>query len=193
MNVGIIIQSRMGSKRLPGKNLLPITKDGLSLIELVILRLKKCKKINKIIVATSKSKQNNILVRKIKTMNVGVFRGDENDTLNRYYYAAKKFKTETIVRITSDCALIDPALVDKFIKIYENKKISYLSSTYHLIDDKFFKSKKYCYPDGFDVEIFSFKLLEKVQKTLPIKDRMEGGVITPYLRKNREQVGKLKI
>ena len=129
----------------------------------------------------------------LKLIKFFFFRGKEDDALDRFYNAAKKFKTETIVRITSDCALIDPALVDKFIKIYENKKISYLSSTYHLIDDKFFKSKKYCYPDGFDVEIFSFKLLEKVQKTLPIKDRMEGGVITPYLRKNREQVGKLKI
>jgi spore coat polysaccharide biosynthesis protein SpsF (cytidylyltransferase family) len=66
MNVGIIIQSRMGSKRLPGKNLLSITKDGTSLIELVILRLKKCKKIDQIIVATSKSKKNNILVKKLK-------------------------------------------------------------------------------------------------------------------------------
>ena len=161
MNVGIIIQSRMGSKRLPGKNLLPITKDGLSLIELVILRLKKCKKINKIIVATSKSKQNNILVRKIKTMNVGVFRGDENDTLNRYYYAAKKFKIDYIVRVTSDCPLVDPKMIDEFVDLFYEKKLDYLSNTFNYNK---FDIGNWNYYDGFDVEIFTSNLLSYVKK-----------------------------
>ena len=161
MNVGIIIQSRMGSKRLPGKNLISITKDGLSLIELVILRLKKCKRVNKIIVATSKSKENDILVRKIKTMNVAVFRGDENDTLDRYYYAAKKFKIDNIVRVTSDCALVDPKMIDEFIDLFNEKKIDYLSNTFNYNKSDI---RNWNYYDGFDVEIFTSDLLNYVKK-----------------------------
>ena len=193
MSVDIIIQSRIGSGRLKHKNILSVTKNNLSLIEVVIKRLKKCHLVDKIILATSKKKENDILVKIAKQNKIFFFRGKEIDTLDRFYNAAKKFKTKTIVRITSDCALIDPDLVDKLIKIYKNKKISYLSSTYHLIDEKFVINKKFCYPDGFDVEIFSFDLLEKVQKSFPLKDRMEGGVITPYLRKNKQETKKLKI
>ncbi len=189
MNVGIIIQSRMGSKRLPGKNLLPITKDGLSLIELVILRLKKCKKINKIIVATSKSKQNNILVRKIKTMNVGVFRGDENDTLNRYYYAAKKFKIDNIVRVTSDCPLVDPKMIDEFVDLFYEKKLDYLSNTFNYNK---FDIGNWNYYDGFDVEIFTSNLLSYVKKKHQKKLRVEGGVISPFLKQFPKEIRKIK-
>ena len=193
MSFDIIIQSRMGSKRLKNKNILPITKDNLNLIEVVIKRLKKCKLVNKIILATSKKKENDILAKIAKKNKIFLFRGKENDTLDRFYNAAKKFKTETIVRITSDCALVDPVLIDSFIKIYKKRKILYLSSTYHLINKKFIKNKKYCYPDGFDVEIFSFKLLEKIQKKLSPEDRIEGGVITPFLKRGKKVLKKLKI
>lgn len=188
MNVGIIIQSRMGSKRLPGKNLLPITKDGLSLIELVILRLKKCKKINKIIVATSKSKQNNILVRKIKKMNIRVFRGDENDTLDRYYYAAKKFKIDNIVRVTSDCPLVDPKMIDEFVDLFSKKKLDYLSNTFNYNK---FDIGNWNYYDGFDVEIFTLDLLRYIYKKHQKKLRVEGGVISPFLKQFPNEKKKL--
>lgn len=189
MNVGIIIQSRMGSKRLPGKNLLPITKDGLSLIELVILRLKKCKKINKIIVATSKSKQNNILVRKIKKMNIRVFRGDENDTLDRYYYAAKKFKIDNIVRVTSDCPLVDPKMIDEFVDLFSKKKLDYLSNTFNYNK---FDIGNWNYYDGFDVEIFTLDLLRYIYKKHQKKLRVEGGVISPFLKQFPNEKKKIK-
>ena len=189
MNVGIIIQSRMGSKRLPGKNLLSITKDGTSLIELVILRLKKCKKIDQIIVATSKSKQNDILVKKIKTLGVSVFRGDEDDALERYYLAAKKFKIDNIIRITSDCALVDPKMVDEFIDVFNKKKLDYLSNTFNYNK---FDLGNWSYYDGFDVEIFTSDLLNYVQKKHKKKLRVEGGVISPFFKQFPEEKKRIK-
>ena len=189
MNVGIIIQSRMGSKRLPRKNLLSITKDRKSLIELVILRLKKCKNVDQIIVATSKSKQNNILVRKIKKLGVGVFRGDEDDALERYYLAAKKFKVDKIIRITSDCALVDPKMVDEFIDVFNKKKLDYLSNTFNYNK---FDIGNWNYYDGFDVEIFTSDLLNYVQKKHQKKLRVEGGVISPFLKQFPKEKKKIK-
>ena len=193
MSINVIIQSRMGSKRLPGKNLL-VTKNNLSLIEVVIKQIKKIKLIDIKKEATSKKKENDILVKIAKKNKVLTFRGKENDTLNRFYNAAKKYKTKTIIRITSDCALVDANLIDNFIKIYKRKKSSYLSNTYHLIDNKFLKNKKSYYPDGLDIEIFDFNLLEKIEKKTPINKRVEGGVITPFLKKkNKGFLKKLKI
>lgn len=185
MSINVIIQSRMGSKRLPGKNLLKLTKNNLSLIEIVIKRIQKSRLIDNIILATSKKKENDILIKIAKKNKILTFRGKENDTLNRFYNAAKKYKTKTIIRITSDCALVDANLIDNFIKIYKKKKSSYLCNTYHLIDNKFVKNKKSYYPDGFDIEIFSFDLLEKIEKEMPLYSRVEGGVITPYLKKKK--------
>ena len=137
----------------------------------------------KLPLATSKKKENDILIKIAKKNNVLTFRGKENDTLNRFYNAAKKYNTKTIIRVTSDCPLIDANLIDNFIKIYKRKKSSYLSNTYHLIDNKFVKNEKSYYPDGLDIEIFSFDLLEKIEKKTPINKRFEGGVVTPFLKK----------
>ena len=194
MSISVIIQSRMGSKRLPGKNLLRITKNNLSLIEIVIKRIKKSKLINNIILATSKKKENDILINIAKKNKILSFRGKESDTLSRYYNAAKKYKTKTIVRITSDCALVDAKLIDNFIKIYKRKKSSFLSNTFHLLDNRLVNNKKSYYPDGFDIEIFSFDLLEKIEKQTPLNKRLEGGVVTPFLkRENKEFLKKLKL
>ena len=132
MKTSIIIQARMGSKRLRGKNLIKITKK-FTLIELLILRLKKCKKIDEIIVATSTDRNNNKLIKKIKKLNVKIFRGSEKDTLKRFYQAAKKFNVKKIIRITSDCILSDPKMIDDFITIFDTKKLDYLCNTIHLM------------------------------------------------------------
>ena len=94
--------------------------------------------------------------------------------MNRYFEAAKKFKADLIVRVTSDCALVDPVIIDKFINIFK-RKISYLSNTYHLLDRNNHCYKENLYPDGFDVEIFDYKTLKYVNKNLKRKDRLEGG------------------
>ena len=126
---------------------------------------------------------NDILINIAKKNKILSFRGKESDTLSRYYNAAKKYKTKTIVRITSDCALVDAKLIDNFIKIYKRKKSSFLSNTFHLLDNRLVNNKKSYYPDGFDIEIFSFDLLEKIEKQTPLNKRLEGGVVTPFLKR----------
>ena len=195
MKTSIIIQARMGSKRLKGKNLKRITKK-FTLIELVILRLKKCKKIDEIIVATSTDRNNDKLVKKIKRLNVKIFRGSERDTLKRFYQAAKKFNVKKIIRITSDCALSDPKMVDNFISIFDSKKLDYLCNTIHLMGlqkKENINTNPYNFPDGFDVEIFSFKLLSKAFKMVKAKNRKEGSVVSQFLKKYPKQLKKLKI
>lgn len=193
MKTCIIVQSRIGSKRLKKKNLLKITKNGLKLIEVVILRLKQSKLANQIILATSTKKENDILISIAKKHNINYFRGDENDTLSRYFGAAKQFKADLIVRVTSDCALIDPIIIDKFINVFKKKKISYLSNTYHYLEKNNFKNKENLYPDGFDVEVFDYKTLKYINSKLNQKDRMEGGVITPFFKKYPNAKQKFKL
>ena len=106
-----IVQARMGSKRLPGKVLLKV--NGKTLIEILMQRLLLSKKIEKIVLATSKKKENDPLVEEVKDLGFKVYRGSENDVLDRYFNVAKKFKANVIVRITGDCPLIDPYLIDE--------------------------------------------------------------------------------
>ena len=148
---------------------------------------------DQIILATSTKKENDPLIKIAKKYDIDYFRGDENDTLSRYFEATKKFKADLIVRITSDCALVDPVTIDKFINIFKRKKISYLSNTYYLIDKNNFKEKENFYPDGFDVEVFDYKTLKYVNNRLNHEDRIEGGVITFFLKNILKQKKKFKL
>ena len=106
MSTNIIIQARLGSTRLPGKVLRKI--NGIPVIELIYKRLKKCKLVDQIIVATSTNKDNDDLVNFLKLKKIKYFRGNEKDVLSRFFHAAKKFKFKTVIRITADCPLVDP-------------------------------------------------------------------------------------
>tara|TARA_Y100000741_G_scaffold345321_1_gene310651 strand:- start:142 stop:933 length:792 start_codon:yes stop_codon:yes gene_type:complete len=145
--IGCIIQARVLSTRLPGKILL----NGFDkpLLLHTIERLKKSKKINKIVVATTKLKIDNIIFNLCKKNNISVFRGHPTNLLNRYYYCAKKFNFKSIVRITSDCPLMDTNIVDIMIKKFNKDNIDYLSNNHPPT-----------FPDGFDIEIFSYESLE---------------------------------
>ena len=169
MKTVIIIQARMLSKRLPGKVLKKIL--GKPMIELIIQRLKKCKEVNEIIVATSKDNSNQKLDEHLRKMKINYFRGDEEDVLNRFYYAAKKNNARIIVRITADCAVADPRLIDEFIKKFKKEKVEYLSNAF-----------PYSYPDGLDIEVFSFAFLFKAFKKAKISERSEGVVLPFFLR-----------
>tara|TARA_B100001250_G_scaffold414603_1_gene454451 strand:+ start:11501 stop:13543 length:2043 start_codon:yes stop_codon:yes gene_type:complete len=164
-----IIQARMGSTRLPGKVLKRVS--GKSLIEILLFRLAKSKKINKIIVAIPKSKENDSFYKEVKNLGFEVFRGSENNVLKRFYLAVKSQKPEIVLRITGDCPLIDGNLVDEVIKKYEKSNVDYVSNT----DPPTF-------PDGLDTEVFSFAALEKsyLEATLPL----ELEHVTPYMREN---------
>ena len=112
-----IVQARMGSTRLPNKVMRCI--GGTPMIELLLKRLNKSRRIDKIILATSKKSENKTLVEHVESLGFKVFEGSEKDVLDRYYQVARRILPETVVRITGDCPLIDPVLVDEVIKRYE--------------------------------------------------------------------------
>ncbi len=172
MKVVAIVQARMGSTRFPGKVLGSIC--GKTMIYHVVERIKRAQKIDEIVVATTCSDRDDILVREVERIeNVYVFRGSEEDVLDRYYRAAQKTGAEVIVRITSDCPLIDPGVVNTMIGIYVNEvteetPVDYLSNT--LVRT---------FPRGLDAEVFSFHALERAFHDA--KEVYQREHVTPYI------------
>src|SRR5689334_14768525 len=109
MTVGAIVQARMGSTRLPGKALLDI--EGMSMLTRVVDRVRRAQTIDRVIVATSTNTKDDRLAEHAREASVEVYRGSEEDVLDRYYHAARHHKLDVVVRITSDCPLLDPGLV----------------------------------------------------------------------------------
>ena len=161
----------MGSSRLPNKVLMKINGEQ-TVLEHVIKQLSFCKSISKIIVATTNLKQDDVIEELVKKLEIDVFRGDSSDVLDRYYQCAKKFNLDNIVRITSDCPLIDPEIVDKVIRKYEMEKFDYVTNT--LIRT---------FPIGLDTEIFSFDVLEKTWKNAILPSEREH--VTPFIRNKK--------
>ena len=171
MKVVRIIQARMGSTRLPGKVMLDLC--GKTVLERVVERVRKVKNIDEIVIATTTKKDDDIIVNKALKCNVKIFRGSEDDVLSRYYFAAKKYNADVIVRITSDCPLIDPAVTESVIDYYLKNvyKFDYVSNTLERT-----------YPRGLDTEVFSFKSLEKAfAEAILERDREH---VTTYIWKN---------
>ncbi len=150
-NILIICQARYGSTRLPGKVLRRIL--GKPLLWYVIKRLELVKTPSKIIIATAITDDNIPIRQFAKSLKIDFFAGSEDDVLDRYYQAAKIYKGDIIVRITSDCPLMDPAIIDNGLEIFLSGNYDYVSNV-----------EPPTYPDGFDVEIFSFEALERVFK-----------------------------
>ena len=180
MKTVIIIQARMGSTRLPGKVMKKIV--GIPTIGIILKRLKKSKEAEEVIVATSKNKENKKLLEYLKKIKASYFCGSENDVLNRFYKTASKHKAKIIVRITADCPLVDIKIVDDFIKKFKKNKPDYLSNCL-----------PWTYPDGLDVEVFSYELLKKVEKRATKSQRKDGGVIISYLRDNPNSINSVNI
>lgn len=169
-----IIQARLGSTRLPGKVLQALQND-LSSIDIIIKRLYRSKKVNRIIVATTTNKEDDKLCTHVTSLhrNVQVVRGPQEDVLGRFCIAASDLDENTpIIRITADCPLVDPALLDEMLAVFIEKNLDYLSNT---ISPTF--------PDGFDIEIFKYsKLKEADANTVKQYDREH---VTPYMKKGR--------
>ena len=170
-----IVQARVGSKRLRGKVLKKI--NGKESILILLNRLSRSKNIEKIIVAIPKSFENRVLKKLLIKNNYTIFEGSQNDVLNRYFECAKKFSAKNILRITGDCPLIDPVLVDKIITFYRKNKFDYVSN----IQNRTF-------PDGMDTEIFSFKILERANK-LTISQSDKEHVTNYFLRTDQIKKG----
>src|SRR3972149_7725308 len=150
MIVGVI-QARMGSARLPGKILKKV--NGAALLGYQVERVRKSRLLDKIIVATSVLVKDDVVEKFCKTNNIEYFRGSDNDVLSRYYECAQKYNADIVVRLTADCPLSDPKIIDDTIKFYMDTKVDYAANTVPPETSK--------YPDGFDVEVFSMKALKK--------------------------------
>jgi len=150
MNTVVIVQARMGSSRLPGKVLKKIL--GRPMLDLQVERLSRVRNANEIIVATSDAFGDNAIVELCNDLAVPCFRGSEDDVLSRYYDAARAAHAGVVVRVTGDCPLIDPDLINKIIDEYttNRKNIDYCSNTLQRT-----------FPRGLDTEVFSMKALEE--------------------------------
>lgn len=147
MNVVAIVQARMGSTRFPGKVMRPIC--GVPMIGLLLERLSRSNNIGQIIVATSSGCRNDSLATYVNGLGYPVYHGSEDDVLDRYYQTALRVRADSVIRVTGDCPLIDPALVDAVIALFLQSGADYATNTIPPT-----------YPDGLDVEVFSFKALE---------------------------------
>ena len=170
MKTVAIVQARMGSIRFPGKVMEVIC--GQTLIEIVLSRLSKSKKIDQIVVATPKNSNNYKLIKYLQEKDYFVYQGSEKNVLQRYYEAAHEVSADTIVRVTGDCPLIDAKLVDSCIEKYQSSNVDYLSNV-----------EPTSFPDGLDVEVFSFKSLSDANKLA--KSSFDREHVTPFIRNSK--------
>lgn len=172
MKIGAIVQARMGSTRLAGKTLASIADKPM--LAHVIERLRGSRLLEGIVVATTIKEADDSIVELARELEVYVFRGSENDVLDRYYRALQKYPADVIVRISSDCPLVDPRVVDRVISHYLRGNYDYVSNTLQLT-----------YPDGLDTEAFSFGTLERAWKEAKWASEREH--VTPYIWKNPDK------
>lgn len=170
MKIVAIIQARMSSTRLPGKVLKEL--GDKTVLEHVIQRAGAAEEINEIIVATTTKNEDDKIVALCRKIHIPFFRGDENDVLSRYFKAATEHHADVIVRITSDCPLLDPELLSKMIRVFLEKQksesLDYLSNTL-----------KRTFPRGLDIEIFSYEVLKRMHQEAQKKEDREH--VTLYL------------
>jgi spore coat polysaccharide biosynthesis protein SpsF (cytidylyltransferase family) len=169
IKVTLITQARLGSKRFPQKILKEI--KGKSLLQIHIERLKKCTKVSEIIIATTTNKADELIFKKALDWNVSCFKGSENDVLDRFFLSVKDRNPDFIVRVTSDCPLIDPILIDQIIEYAIIKNVDYCSN--NLVEH---------FPDGQDVEVMKFSALKNAWKHAKLNSEREH--VTPYIRNN---------
>lgn len=169
MKAKVIIQARLGSTRLPNKVLLKIADK--TILEYVIERVKKAGNIEEIIVATTVREEDLQIVNLTNELKINAYRGSENDVLDRFYQTAKKFNAKHIVRITADCPLIDPKIIDDVVNYYFESGTDYCSNVLERT-----------FPDGEDIEVFSFGALEYTWMNANLASEREH--VTPYIRKH---------
>lgn len=171
MKIVAIIQARMGSTRLPGKVLRQVLEKPLLVYQLE--RVARAKLIDEMIVATTERRIDDPIVLLCQALGIAYYRGSENDVLNRYFEAASFINAEVVVRLTSDCPLIDPEQIDKVIK-------SYLLSPHELLYVS--NILKRSFPRGMDTEVFSFKALKLANQKAKTKSDREH--VTRYMVNN---------
>lgn len=169
MKASAIIQARFNATRLPGKVMMKIM--GKTILEYVVERVRQARNIDRIIVATTAGKDDLPIAGLAKDLGVAVFRGQEDDVLDRYYNAARSYRLKDIARITADCPLIDPAIIDRIVGRYFESGADYCSNI--LVET---------FPDGQDLEVFKWDALADAWKNAKLPSEREH--VTPYIKKN---------
>ena len=174
MKTVIIVQARMNSSRLPGKVLRTVL--GKTLLEYQIERLQRVPSADSVVIATTIDDCDQPIVDLCEKLKVNYFRGPEEDVLQRYYNAAQKYEADIVVRITADCPIIDPNVIDRVIKFYLDnyKDFDYVSNILTR-----------SYPRGMDTEVFSLESLE--QAALEAKDEAEREHVTVFIYNHPER------
>jgi spore coat polysaccharide biosynthesis protein SpsF (cytidylyltransferase family) len=167
MRVVAIIQARMGSTRLPGKVLMPLS--GVPVLEHVVQRVRACATVNEVVVATSNDVTDDVLADWCNRHEVEVFRGSLTDVLDRYYHCAERYSADAIVRITADCPAVDPIVIDGVVS-------AFLADSF----DLFYLGGEF--PDGLDCAVFSKDALSRAwrEATLPSEREHVGPYITNH-------------
>jgi len=174
-NVIIITQARIGSTRLPSKVLKEI--EGKSLLQIHLERLKKSTYGDNIIVATTFEDGVEKIIKIAKSVEVDYYQGNTHDVLDRFYNAAKGKNPDFIVRVTSDCPLLDPVLMDEIIELAVDQNLDYTTNT--LVE---------AFPDGQDVEVIKWSAFKQSWNETSLKSDREH--VTPYIRVNSSFFGK---
>jgi spore coat polysaccharide biosynthesis protein SpsF len=167
--IGCIIQARMGSDRLANKILKKLDEKN-TILDYVINQTRKSERLETVIIATTKLKEDDIIENFCRERNILCFRGSENDLLDRHYQCAKKFSIDPIVRITSDNPVVDPEVIDLAIEKFEKEEFD-MVTTCNLRS----------YPYGISVEVFSFNALKKSWKESTLPSEREHVVL--YMQK----------
>jgi spore coat polysaccharide biosynthesis protein SpsF (cytidylyltransferase family) len=170
----LVTQARTGSTRLPGKVLKEV--NGKSLLQIHLERLSKSSKISEIIVATTNNEEDLVIFDQAIKWGFSASRGSEHDVLDRFYQAVKDKNADWIVRVTSDCPLLDSNLLDKVIAFVQEKDVDYGSNA--IIEN---------FPDGQDIEVFKFSALEIAWENAKLKSEREH--VTPYFSNNSTNKG----
>jgi spore coat polysaccharide biosynthesis protein SpsF (cytidylyltransferase family) len=165
-----IIQGRLDSTRLPGKVLMPLQTNK-TVLENVIERVNKSKHIDEVIVVTTINKSDLKIVSYCANNNIRIFCGSENDVLDRFYQAAKLLNCDYIIRITADCPMIDPNIIDQAITTNLENNADYT------ITENF--------PDGLDVEVLTMQALTQAWKEAALASEREH--VTAYIRNNNQK------
>ena len=167
MKIVAIVQARTGSIRLPNKVMKLI--KGMPMIEILLKRLNKSKKLDHIVLATSNDVRNKNLINHVKSLGFTCTQGSEHDVLERYLQAAEQSKADVVVRITGDCPLVDPVLVDECIHKFKEHNVDYYSNT--ILPT---------FPDGLDIEVFKFSALKKAAEETTKSSHREH--VTTYIK-----------
>lgn len=172
MDITVIIQARMGSTRLPGKVMKRL--NDRTVLGHVISRCQAIPIINKVVVATTTLEEDRVICDEAMKYGASVYRGSKDNVLSRYYEAANREQSEVIVRITSDCPLLDPKISEEVINFFLNNHYDYVSS-----------GLSNTFPRGLDTEVFTYKALQEAHNRATKEYEFEH--VTPYIYQHRDE------